>query len=176
MRTYSEDNGSDIVVKASGANGLLVSLGGTSLLGKDETGTNPHGRSAKHQARRNGLAAVDTASSNDLDGLAGQRAGLTLDKPGDLGDEDGGWDISGVTATLTSLGADNISAAVEGLLNVLGVANHVHAEDIGLVEAVDDVLWWDTDGGHKEFGTALDDNGDKLIEFSLGIIIASTGY
>lgn len=83
------------------------------------------------------------------------------------------WDITGVTTTLTTLSADEINAEVEALLDVLGVANHVHVEDTSLVESVDNSLGWDTNGRHEEFGTALNDDFNELVQFTLGVVVAA---
>jgi hypothetical protein len=40
------------------------------------------------------------------------------------------------------------------------VADHVHVEDAGAVETVDDVLGRDADGGDEELGAGVDDDGD----------------
>lgn len=71
---------------------------------------------------------------------------MTLAELGNSWNEDGGWDISGVTSTLTTLCANHVHAELEALLDVLGVADHVHVENAGLVELLDDVLGWDADG------------------------------
>lgn len=40
------------------------------------------------------------------------------------------------------------------------------------MDAVDDVLWWDTDGGDEEGGLLLDDDVDELVELALGVVVA----
>lgn len=40
------------------------------------------------------------------------------------------------------------------------------------MEFLDDVLWWDTDGRNEKSRAGLDDNIGKLIELSLGVIVA----
>jgi hypothetical protein len=77
-----------------------------------------------------------------------------------------------VTTALTTLGANNVGAEFEALLDVLGVSDHVHVENAGLMELLDDVLWWDTDGTDKEFCSALDDDINKLVELSFGVVVA----
>lgn len=88
-RSASEDDGSDIVVEAGGADGFLVSLGSAGLIGQDETGADPDGGGAQHERSGDGLAIVDTASGDDLDRSAGQRRLVALDKV------DAGWDENG---------------------------------------------------------------------------------
>lgn len=145
----------------------------TSLVGQDEASTDPHGRGAEHQGGGNRVAVVQTTSSDDLHGLAGQRALVTLDQLGHSGNEDSGGDIAGVTTALTTLGADDINADVESLLDVLGVTDHVHANDAGAVELLDDSLGGNTDGGDEELGAALDDDVDELVKLALGVVVAS---
>lgn len=173
IRTYGEDDGADVIIKARGADSFLVGLGSTSLLGQNETGTNPDGGSTEGKGGRKRLAVEQATSGNDLDGHAGHRALGVLDQLGHSRDEDSGGDIASVATTFTTLGADDIGTSVKGLLDVLGVANHVHVEDSGLVELLDDGLRGDTDGAYKELSTALDDDVDKFIELSLGVIVAS---
>ena len=170
--TYSEDNGTDVVLEASSADSLLVSLGSTGLISQDETGTDPDSRGAEHQSGGNGVTVVQTTSRNDLHGLTGQGALTALDQLSHGGDEDGGRDITGVTTTLTTLGADNIDTNVERLLDVLGVTDHVHGEDTGTVQPLDDGLGGNTDGRDKELGATLDNDVDELVELALGVVVA----
>lgn len=100
---------------------------------------------------------------------------MSLHELGNGWDEHGGGDITGVTTTLTTLGADNVDAEFEALLDVLGVSDHVHVENAGLVELLDDVLGWNTDGTDEEFGSALDDDINKLVELSFGVVVAENG-
>jgi hypothetical protein len=89
----------------------------------------------------------------------------------DGGDEDGGRDITGVTASLTTLGADNVCADVDALLHVFRVPDHVHVEDAGFVELVDDFFGWDANGGDKEFGARFDDDVDEFGKFAFGVVV-----
>lgn len=172
LGTYSEDNCADVVIERRSADSLLVGGRSTSLVGQDEAGTNPDGRSAEHQSRSNRLAVEQTTSGNDLDGLTRHRALPALDQLGDSGDEDRRGDIARVATTLTTLGADDIGAGVKGLLDVLGVANHVHVQDAMLVQLLDDGLGRDTDGADEESGTALDDDVDEFVKLALGVVVA----
>lgn len=172
-KTYSEDDGTDVVLEASGADSLLVSLGSTSLISQNETGTDPDSRGAEHKGGGNGVAVVQTTGSDDLDGLTGQRALVALDQLSNSRDEDSGGDIAGVATTLATLGADDINADLKALLDVLGVTDHVHGEDTGAVQTVDDSLGGNTDGGDEELRAALDDDVDELVKLALGIVVAS---
>jgi hypothetical protein len=55
------------------------------------------------------------------------------------------------------------------------VADHVHAEDAGTVELLDNGLGGNTDGGDEELGAALDDDVDELVELTLGVVVAVGG-
>jgi hypothetical protein len=100
---------------------------------------------------------------------------VALDEACDFGDENGGGDITSVPSTLATLGADKVDAELEALLDVLGVADHVHVEDASAVETLDDVLWWDTDSGDEETGARVDDDVDQLVELTLGVVVAVCG-
>jgi hypothetical protein len=52
------------------------------------------------------------------------------------------------------------------------VADHVHVEDAGLVELVDDGLGGHTDGADEQRGAGLDDDVGELTELALGVVIA----
>lgn len=150
-----------------------MGLGGTSLLGQDETGTNPDGGSAESKGSSERLAVEQTTSGNNLDRLAIHRALPALDQLGNSRDKDGGGDVTGVTSTFTTLSADDIGTGIQGLLDVLGVTNHVHVEDAGLVELLNDGLRGDTDGADEELSTALDDDVDEFIKLAFGVVVAS---
>lgn len=173
--TAGEDEGADGIGETGGADRLLVGLGGTGLLAENEAGTNPDGGSAHHEGRGEKRTAVDTTGSDDENLLLGEGRDGTLASLDDGRDEDGGGNVTGVTTTLTTLCADNVNTEVEALLNVLGVADHVHVDDAVGMELVDDVLGGDTDGGNEELGTGLDDDVDKLVKLALGVVVAARG-
>ena len=56
---------------------------------------------------------------------------------------------------------------------MLGVANHVHAEDTSAVELLNDSLGGNTNSRDEELGAALDNDIDELVELALSIVIAS---
>ena len=147
-------------------------LGRAGLVREDESGTNPDGAGAHHQGRSQHLAVVDAASRHDLNGLAGQGAGVALADVDDGRDQHRRGDITSVAATLAALGADDVAPQVEALLDVLGVPDHVHVDDAGLVEPVDDGLGGHTDSRNKQLSAGLDDDVDKLIELALGVVVA----
>jgi hypothetical protein len=151
---------------------FLVSLGGASLFRKDESSSNPDSAGTELKSGSERLAIEETTGGNDLHGLTGQWALVALDELSNGGDENGGWDVAGVATTLTSLGANEINSELEALLDVLGVADHVHVKDASLVELVNDGLGWDTDGRNEETSTRLNDNVNKGVELALGVIVA----
>ena len=58
---------------------------------------------------------------------------------------------------------------------MLGVADHVHVEDAGFVETLDDVHWGDADGGDEELGAGVDDDGDEVVEFAFCVVVTVIG-
>ena len=170
--TYSEDDSADIVVKASSLNSILVSFRGTSLVTQDEASSNPHGGSAEHESSSNRLAVEQTTGSNNLHGLASERALVALDQLGNSRDQDGGGDIASVATTLTTLSADDIGTKVKALLDVLGVSDHVHIEHAVLVQLLHDGAGRNTDSADKQSGAAFNDNINERIELSVGVIMA----
>lgn len=169
--TASEDDCADVIVMAGSADSIFVALGGTGLIGENEACTDPDGAGTHHQRSSEELTVGNTTGSNNLDRSAGEGGfvlGALLDAGGD---EDGGGDVTSVTTTLATLSADNIDADVDALLDVLHVADHVHVDDAGSVEAVYNGLGGDTDSRDEELGTGLDDDVDELVEFALGVVV-----
>jgi hypothetical protein len=80
-----------------------------------------------------------------------------------------------VASSLTSLGANEIDANLEGLFHVLGVANHVHDNDAGFVELVDGPLGRNTHGGDKKSSFLLNDYFDEFRELTIGVICLLQG-
>lgn len=167
-----EDDCADVVVVASGADGVLVGLGSAGLVGQDEAGADPDSRGAHDEGRGERLAVADTASGDDLDGALCQGRLCVADGLDDGGDQHRGRGVTGVAAALTALGADDVGTDVEALLDVLDVANHVHVQDAGLVQLLDDVLGRHADGADEQLDVALDDDVDEAIELALGVVIA----
>lgn len=167
-----EDDCADIVVVAGGADGLLVGAGCAGLVGENEAGADPDAAGAHHQGRGKELAVVNAAGGNDLDGEVGQRRLGILAGLDDGGDQDCGGNVTGVAAALAALGADDVDADVEALLDVLDVANHVHVQDASLVQLVDGRLGRDADGGDEEPGARFDGDVDEFIELTLCVVVA----
>ena len=170
-RSTGKDNCADIIIMASSSYSLLVGLWCTSLISQDEAGTNPHGRSTEHESRSNSLAVIDATSSNDLYRSARHWASLALDEIDNGGNQNSCGNIAGMSSSLTTLCTDDIDAEIEALLNVLGVSNHVHVRNASFMEAFDDMLGRNANGGDKELGAAVNDDAHKLVEFAFRIII-----
>lgn len=147
-------------------------LGSAGLVGEDEAGTDPDGAGAHHERRGEELTVVDTSSGDDLDGSASDGGLVLVADFDDGGDEDSGGNVTGVATALTALGADDVDAEIEALLDVLDVADHVHVDDAVLVKFVDDLLGGDTDGRDEELGALRDDDVDELVELTLGVVVA----
>lgn len=123
---YGKDDGADVVIKSGSSDSILVGLWSTGFIGQDESSSDPHSRSTKHESCSHRLAVEETSGSNDLNGLIVHWALLALNHLDNCGDEDGCGDISGVTTSLSSLGANDIHTGVKTFLDVLRVTDHVH--------------------------------------------------
>jgi hypothetical protein len=77
-----------------------------------------------------------------------------------------------VAAAFAALCADHIDAEVEALLDMLGVADHVHVEDAVLVEFLDDGFGRDTNGADEELGARVNNNVNELVKLALGVVVA----
>lgn len=166
-----EDDSLDIVVVAGSLDGLLVSFGGTGLVSEDEAGADPDGTSTHHEGGSEQLAIVDAASGDDLNGLASQRGLVLLADLNDGGDKDSRGNVSGVATALTALGANDVDAKLNALLDMLDVADHVHVDDAMFVKLVDNGLWGDADGRDEDSGLLLDNNVDEFIELALCVVV-----
>jgi hypothetical protein len=80
-----------------------------------------------------------------------------------------------VATALAALRADDVDAEVEALLDVLGVADHVHVQDASLVQLLDDGLGGHPDGANEQLGAGVDDDVDELVQLALGVVVAVSG-
>lgn len=103
-----------------------MSTGSTGLVSENEAGSDPAARGTEHQCSSDTLSVEKTTGSNNLHGLARHGAYFALDKLGNGWDEDGSGDISSVSASLTTLGTDDVDTECKALGNVLWVPDHVH--------------------------------------------------
>jgi len=170
-RAASVDEGGDGILETSAKDELLVELGGTSLNRSDETGSNPDSLSTPGEVGGESSAVIDSTGTDNVDGLAVELGELALADVDASRDENAGRDVSGVASSLTGLGADDVATGVDGLLDMLGVADHVHDGDAGLVKLVDGPLGGNTDGGNKELCLLRNDNLDELRKLALGVVV-----
>jgi hypothetical protein len=97
---------------------------------------------------------------------------VALDELNACRDEDRCGNIASVTSALATLCADDVDAKLEALLHVLGVSDHVHVEDAGAVELLDDSLGRNADGADEELCARVNDNVDELTELALCVVVA----
>lgn len=67
-----------------------------------------------------------------------------------------------MSTALASLGADDIDACIQCLLNVLGVADHVHDGDAGSMEFVDGLLRRNAHGADKQRSFLVNDDVNEV--------------
>jgi hypothetical protein len=118
------------------------------------------------------LAVVHAARGDDEDLLPRQRRLVALHHLDGCGDEDRGRHVAGVAAALAALCADHVDAEVEAFLDVLGVPDHVHVEDAGFVQFLDNGFGRDADGADEELGARVDDDVDELVQLALCVVVA----
>lgn len=171
---YREDDCANVVVEASCADGLLVSPRRTSLLRQHKPSADPYTRRTKCKSGSKTLSIIQTTRSNDLDVLLGEWALYAAAQRRHSGNQYRRWHVAGVSTTLATLCADDIDAQIKALLDVLGMSNHVHIEDAMRVQLVDDLLWWDADGGDEELSAGVDDDVDQFAELALGVVVAAS--
>ena len=153
-----------------------------------------NGGSTEGESHGDGSTVVDTSSGDDLNLLAGEGRLSTGDEFDAGGDENRRGDISSVSSSLSTyrrcvasargqrervegsrivqvrtLSADDIDSDGESLLAVLDGSDHVHNEDVGGVESVDDLLRGYTDGADEEGSLLSDDDVDELVELSSSV-------
>lgn len=76
-----------------------------------------------------------------------------------------------MSPSLSCLRTDDVDARGEGLGHMLGMADHVHNGDTGLVECVDSFFRGDADGTDEEGGLLFDYDLDKLGELAFGVVV-----
>ena len=116
-------------------------------------------------------AIIDSTGANDINGLASELRLLALADVDAGRDQNAGRDVTSVSSTLTGLGANKVATDIDGLLDVLGVANHVHDRDPGLVQLVDGPNRGNADSADEELGLLLNDNVEELRELALGVVV-----
>lgn len=104
---------------------LLMHRRGPSLLASDEPGTHPDSLSSPSQVCRQTPAIIYRPSTDDQDGFTGEGRFLPFDCVHDGRDQDRSGHVTGVSAALASLSADEIYTNFEGLGDMLGVTDHL---------------------------------------------------
>lgn len=168
----SEDDRPHIVIEAGSLDSFLMGLGRTGFFRQNEPGTDPNGTRPQHQCRCKTLSIEESSRRDDLHLTPRHRALLPFDHLRHRRDEDRSGHVTRVSASLAALGADHVDAHIEAFLHVFRVSDHVHVEDPGFVQALDDVDWGHADGGDEEFGARVDDYGDEFFEFALCVVVA----
>ena len=119
------------------------------------------------------MAVEKTTGCDDLHLRASHWALLSLDHLCHGWDQDGGWNITSMSTTFTTLRTDEIDTDIEAFLYVLGVADHVHVEDAGAVELIYRGLGRDTDSGDEQLRSTVNDDLDELVKLSFGVVVAN---
>lgn len=57
---------------------------------------------------------------------------------------------------------------------MLWVSDHVHVQNAGFVEPLNDVLRRHPNSGDKELCAAVDDDADQVIELAFRVVVASS--
>jgi len=152
---------------------LLVLLGAARLHSGHEARSNPDAAGALHQAGGQTPSVGDAACGNH-EGvlLAAQELGLVLPRHVHDGrDQDAVGDVARVSATLTALRAHHVDTQLQSLDGMLGVSDHVHDQNAGVMQPVDDALGRDAHGGHKQLGARLDGDVDQLVQLAVGVVV-----
>ena len=139
----------------------------------DKARSDPDATGAIAKRRRERATIPDASGSHNGDGLTSQRAlvAASLDNVDDAGDYDREGDVTGVPTCFTALNDDHVDTELERLFSVLGVPDNVADHDVGLVQLVDYLFWWDADGGYKELGARLDDNVNELVQVPASVVV-----
>ena len=78
-----------------------------------------------------------------------------------------------MSTSFAALSTDHVNTDIQAFLHMFGVADHVHVEDAGLVEALDDMLGGNPDGRDEELGSAINDDAHEFVKFAFGVVVAS---
>mmetsp|Transcript_17281 Transcript_17281/g.35088 ORF Transcript_17281/g.35088 Transcript_17281/m.35088 type:complete len:422 (-) Transcript_17281:113-1378(-) len=150
---------------------LLVARGGACLLCTNKPGANPHGLCTQGQRHGQAPPVEDPPGSNHVHRVTGQRALPALADIHTLGDQNGSGHITRVPAALPPLCADEVTASIQGLLDVLGGADHVHHQDVRSMELVHNPFLGNADGRNEEPSPRVDDDVDQLRKVSLSVVV-----
>jgi hypothetical protein len=170
----SVNESSDSILETSAQHKLLVLLWCTSLDGSDKTSANPDSLSTPSKVGSKSTTIVDSTGTDNVDGLTVELGFLVLADVNTGRDEDGSRDVASVSSTLTGLGTDDVAASVDCLLDVLGVANHVHDGDPGSMELVNSELGGNANSRDEDTGALLNDDVDEFRKLTLGVVVLYT--
>lgn len=145
-------------------------LGSTSFDGSNKASTNPDTLRAPGEIGGKAPSIEDSTSTDNIDGLAGERGSTALNSINGGRDENARRYVASMPSSLTSLGTDEVDTDLKGLERVFGMANHIHDEDAGFMELIDGPLWGNTDGGDEEGGPLFDNDLDQFWKLALGVI------
>jgi hypothetical protein len=147
-----------------------VHLGSTGFDGSDKASTNPDTLRAPGKIGGKAPSIEDSTSTNNIDGLAGERGSTAFNSVNGGRDEDARRNVASMPSSLAGLSADEVDTDLKGFERVFGVANHIHNEDAGFMELIDGPLWGNADGGDEEGGTLFDNDLDQFRKLPLGVI------
>mmetsp|Transcript_13642 Transcript_13642/g.21567 ORF Transcript_13642/g.21567 Transcript_13642/m.21567 type:complete len:211 (+) Transcript_13642:90-722(+) len=112
QRSTGVDERADSVVISRSNNTILVPIGSSSLLRRNEAGADPHGRSPQRQAHGETTPIKDTTSSHNMNLATRERGLCVLAKVHNRRDEDGGSNVACVATTLSTLSTDDIDSSL----------------------------------------------------------------
>lgn len=141
------------------------------LLRRNESCPDPHSAGSHGERQRETTAIKDPTGADDDDWFASERGLLAAAGVDRFGEEDTRRRVTRVTTALATLRADQIDAGLEGLGDVLDGPDHVHHEDAGPMESLDDVFGWDPNGTNEELRLLLDNDVNKQVEVAFGVIV-----
>ena len=162
------------VVEAARDHGALVRLAARRLRARHEPRPDPDPGRALHQRRRDGAPARDAARRDHERRLrppAEHRGPVPRRHVRDGGDQHRPRHVAGVAAPLPALRAHHVDARVERLDGVLRVPHHVHDEDAGPVQLVDDPGGRHAHRADEQPRPARDRDVDQLAELAPRVVV-----
>lgn len=126
--TYSEYDGSHVIVESARPDSLLMCFRRTSFFAENKARAYPYTSRAEHECGSKTLTIEQTACCHDLYWLTCQWAFPSFTQLCHCRDQDRGRDIAGMSSSFATLSTYDIGTGIQALLNVLWVAYHVHVE------------------------------------------------
>ena len=124
-RTASVDERCHGILVPGAQDGLLVRLGRTCLLARDEPRADPDSLRAPREVRSESPTIVNCSRTDHVHRLAGQGRRALLADVDARRNEDRRGDVARVTSALAGLSTDEVDACFESLRDVLGVSDHL---------------------------------------------------